>query len=80
MGSAKKADRFKGGNMENLGTGPGGVSAQNQSKEFDRIELAAKIFAPPPIKYKDLENFISEHKLMSGPIFPVRCSHGLHPR
>jgi GWxTD domain-containing protein len=70
MGSAKKADRFKGGNMENLGTGPGGMSAQNQSKEFDRMELAAKIFAPPPIKFKDLENFISEHKLMSGPVFP----------
>jgi hypothetical protein len=34
------------------------------------MELAAKIFAPPPIKFKDLENFISEHKLMSGPIFP----------
>ena len=42
----------------------------NQAKEFDRIELAAKIFAPPPIKFKDLESFISEHKLISGPIFP----------
>jgi len=42
MGTAKKADRFKGG-MENLGTGPG--TSANQSKEFDRIELAAKIMA-----------------------------------
>jgi len=32
--------------------------------------LAAKIFAPPPIKFKDLENFITEHKLINGPIFP----------
>jgi len=68
MGSANKADRFKGGNMENLGTGP--MASQNQSKEFDRIELAAKVFAPPPVHFKDLENFISEHKLMSGPNFP----------
>jgi len=67
MGQAKKADRFKGG-FESLGTGPLGNS--QQSKQFDRIELAAKIFAPPPVKFKDLENAITEHKLMSGPIFP----------
>ncbi len=67
MGQAKKADRFKGG-LENLGTGP--LSSSQQAKQFDRIELAAKIFAPPPIKFKDLESFISEHKLLSGPVFP----------
>jgi GWxTD domain-containing protein len=67
MGQAKKADRFKGG-LENLGTGP--LSSSQQSKQFDRIELAAKVFAPPPIKFKDLESFISEHKLLSGPVFP----------
>jgi hypothetical protein len=27
----------------------------NQGKEFDRIELAAKLFAPPPIKFSDLD-------------------------
>ncbi len=67
MGMAKKADRFKGG-FENLGTGP--LSSSQSSKEFDRIELAAKLFAPPPVKFKDLENFITEHKLINGPIFP----------
>jgi hypothetical protein len=67
MGSAKKADRFKGG-FENLGTGP--LASGQQSKQFDRIELAAKIFAPPPIKFKDLDAFVSEHKVISGPIFP----------
>ncbi len=67
MGMAKKADRFKGG-FENLGTGP--LSSSQASKEFDRIELAAKLFAPPPVKFKDLDNFISEHKLINGPIFP----------
>ena len=64
---AKKADRFKGG-FENLGTGP--LSSSQASKEFDRIELASKLFAPPPVKFKDLDNFITEHKLINGPIFP----------
>jgi GWxTD domain-containing protein len=67
MGQSKKADRFKGG-FENLGAGP--MSSQNQSKEFDRIELAAKLFAPPPIKFHDLESAMSEHKLLTGPVFP----------
>jgi GWxTD domain-containing protein len=67
MGMAKKADRFKGG-FENLGTGP--LSSSQSSKEFDRIELASKLFPPPPVKFKDLDNFISEHKLINGPIFP----------
>ena len=67
MGMAKKADRFKGG-FENLGTGP--LGATQQAKEFDRIELAAKLFAPPPVKFKDLESFMTEHKLLTGPVFP----------
>jgi GWxTD domain-containing protein len=68
MGMAKKADRFKGGNFESLGKGPN--SSSESSKEFDRIEMAAKLFAPPPIKFSDLDAFISEHKLLSGPVFP----------
>jgi GWxTD domain-containing protein len=68
LGQAKKADRFKGG-IESLGLGKS-MGTVEQSKEFDRIELAQKLFAPPPIKFADLENFISEHKLMNGPVFP----------
>src|SRR3569623_203264 len=64
---AKKADRFKGG-FESLGTGP--LESSNQAKQIDRIEMAAKLFAPPPIKFHDLESAISEHKIMRGPIFP----------
>jgi GWxTD domain-containing protein len=69
MGMAKKADRFNGG-MEQLGTGPNATS--NQSKQFDRIELMAKVMAPPPIKFKDLdlEAYMSQHKLLNGPYFP----------
>jgi GWxTD domain-containing protein len=67
MHQAKKADRFTSG-LEALGVGP--MSTQLQSKQFDRIDMAAKLFAPPPVKFKDLESFISEHKLLTGPVFP----------
>jgi GWxTD domain-containing protein len=68
MNHKDKADRFKGGGIERLGAGPMGEGAQG--KEFDRIELQAKIFAPPPVKFKDLNAFVSEHKLLTGPVFP----------
>ncbi len=69
MGQAKQADRFRGG-LESLGTGP--MSGQSQSKQFDRLEQFAKLQAPPVIKFKDLqlESFLSNHKLLSGPFFP----------
>ncbi len=67
MGQAKKADRFNGG-LERLGTGP--MSSMNSSKEFDRLEQYAKLQAAPQIKFKDLEAFISEHKVLNGPVFP----------
>lgn len=69
MGMASKADRFKGG-LENLGPGPD--SSTNQSKEFDRIELMAKLEAPPVIKFKDMDlaEFLSSHKVLNGPFFP----------
>ncbi len=68
MNHKDKTDRFKGNGIENLGGGPMGDMAQG--KEFDRIEMAAKLFAPPPIKFKDLDAFVSEHKLLTGPVFP----------
>jgi GWxTD domain-containing protein len=67
MGKGNKADRFKGG-MEALGTGPN--TQGREARDFDRIDLAAKVFAPPPVKFTDLDAFISEHKLITGPIFP----------
>ena len=61
-----KAQRMGG---DPMGMGPG-AAAQWQNKEFDRIEMAAKLFAPPPVKFKDLDAFVSEHKLLTGPVFP----------
>jgi hypothetical protein len=67
MGQADRKDRFQGG-IEQLGNGP--LRSSQEGKEFDRIELAAKVFAPPPVKFKDLEAFVSEHKILNGPPFP----------
>jgi GWxTD domain-containing protein len=71
MNNQDKTNRFKGNGLEQLGNGPMGDA--NQGKEFDRIEQAAKLFAPPPVKFKDLENdldaFNSSHKLIQGPVF-----------
>jgi GWxTD domain-containing protein len=67
MGHAKKSERGSNG-IEQLGAGP--MQTSEQAKEFDRIDMAAKLFAPPPIKFTDLEAFISEHQLLSGPVFP----------
>jgi len=68
MGKGGKTDRFSGGGLENLGQGPG--TQGNQSKQFDRLQTFAKLSAPPPIKFKDMEGYMSEHKLLTGPPFP----------
>ena len=68
MGKATKADRFSGGGMEQLGAGP--MSDQEKTKQFDRLEMYAKLNAPPPIKFKDLDAYITEHKILTGPPFP----------
>src|SRR5271155_934454 len=60
MGMASKADRFTSNGLETLGPGPDSTS--QASKEFDRLERFAKLQAPPPVKFKDLEEVVS-HKI-----------------
>ena len=67
MGMAKRSQRTAGG-LETLGNGP--MSAQSNAHEFDRLETFAKLQAPPTIKFKDLESFVTNHKLLTGPLFP----------
>lgn len=67
MGMVKRSQRLQGG-LETLGNGP--YSSITQSKEFDRLERFAELHAPPVIKFKDLESFVTNHKLLTGPIFP----------
>ncbi len=74
MGMAQKKDRFNGG-LEQLGTGP--MSSSQQSKEFDRLDTFSKLFAPPPVKYADLDEFLGSAKVLNGPpfIFDVRTDY-----
>jgi len=59
MGMATQAQRFQGG-LETLGPGP--MSADLQTKEFDRLETFTKLQGAPPVKFKDLEEVVS-HKV-----------------
>ena len=74
-GQSKKADRFSGGGLEQLGKGP--LSSMNQSKQFDRLETFSKLFAPPPIKFKDMEQFLTSSRILTGPpfLFDVRTDY-----
>jgi len=53
MGMACKNDRFTRTDGTHLGTGS--MPLPESMNEFTRIELEAKIFQPPAVKYKDLE-------------------------
>ena len=40
------------------------------AKQFDRISQAAKLMGPPPVKFKDMEQYLVTHKVLTGPVFP----------
>src|SRR5271155_1557827 len=71
MGLASKADRFTSNGLETLGPGPN--STTQASKEFDRLERFAKLTAPPPVKFKDLEEVVSHKISMNLMPFDVRA-------
>jgi hypothetical protein len=58
MGLADKTQRFNRTDGTHLGTGPGGVMPESMN-EFSRLELNAKLFKPPAVKFKDLEAVVS---------------------
>ncbi|HWF67123.1 MAG TPA: GWxTD domain-containing protein [Acidobacteriaceae bacterium] len=66
-GQAKRSDRFNNG-FEQIGAGP--LSGSQGGKEFDRMEQYAKLEAAPTIKFKDLDEFITSHRVLTGPFFP----------
>ena len=70
MGMSNKAARFSGGGLEQLGAGP--MSSQLQTKEFDRLEQFAKLQAPPPVKFKDLEEIVNTKLITNLMPFDVR--------
>jgi GWxTD domain-containing protein len=70
MGLASKASRFSGGGLERLGLGP--QSANQSTKQFDRLEQFAKLQAPPPVKFKDLEEYVNTKLITNLMPFDVR--------
>jgi GWxTD domain-containing protein len=74
MGLANKTARFQGGNgLEKLGLGP--MNADEQGKEFDRLETYAKLQAAPPVKFKDLEEAVTSKVILNPMPFDVRYDY-----
>ena len=57
MGMASKADRFTRSDGMTIGQGMGGQP--EAMEEFTRLDLYAKIFRPPPVKFKDLKAVVT---------------------
>jgi GWxTD domain-containing protein len=71
MGMSSKTQRFTGSGLERLGAGP--MSSDLQTKQFDRLEQFAKLQAPPPVKFKDLQEELVSSKVILNPMpFDVR--------
>ncbi len=54
MGLSSKADRFTRSDGTRMGMPMGGVQSRRYN-QFERLQLHADIFRPPPVKFKDLE-------------------------
>lgn len=60
LGMASKTDRFTHGGLEQLGQSP--LNADQNAKQFDRLDQFYKLQKPPTVKFKDLEEVVS-HKI-----------------
>ena len=58
MGLANRADRVN----NPFGANAGPLQGMQNSKQFDKMEMLAKLQAPPPVKFKDLEEVVT-HKI-----------------
>jgi GWxTD domain-containing protein len=74
MGKSTKADRMNGG-LEQLGDGP--MAQSQNAKQFDRLDQYSKIFQPPPVKFADMDEFLTSSKILPGPpfLFDVRTDY-----
>ncbi len=57
MGLSNRTDRF-----DPFAANPGTMQAMQNSHEFDKMAMLAKVQSPPPVKFKDLEEVVS-HKI-----------------
>jgi GWxTD domain-containing protein len=59
MGMASKANRFVRGDGTHLAAPADGGQEPANLDEFNRLDLEAKIWQPPPVKFKDLEEIVT---------------------
>jgi len=72
MGLSTQAARFTRSDGSTAPLGPAGTSAQDSQNEFTRLEQFAKVQAPPPVKFKDLEEVVSSRILRNQISFDYR--------
>jgi GWxTD domain-containing protein len=70
MGLSSKAQR-----MDPFAANAGPEQGLQNSKEFDKLETLAKVNAPPPVKFKDLEEVVSHHININLMPFEVRTDY-----
>jgi GWxTD domain-containing protein len=72
MGLSTQAARFTRSDGSTAPVGPGGTSGLESQNEFTRLEQFAKVQAPPPVKFKDLEEVVSSRILRNQISFDYR--------
>lgn len=70
MGLTQKSQR-----MDPYAANAGPEQGLQNSKEFDKMEMLAKVQAPPPVKFKDLEEVVSHHINLNLMPFEVRTDY-----
>jgi GWxTD domain-containing protein len=72
MGLSSQAARFTRSDGSTAPLGPAGSNAMDSQNEFTRLEQFAKVQAPPPVKFKDLEEVVSSRILRNQISFDYR--------
>ncbi len=72
MGMSTQSARFTRTDGSTAPLGPAGTSALDSQDEFTRLTQFAKVQAPPPVKFKDLEEVVSSRILRNQITFDYR--------
>jgi GWxTD domain-containing protein len=72
MGMSSQAQRFTRSDGSTAPLGPAGTNNLDSNEEFTRLEQFVKVQAPPPVKFKDLEEVVSSRILRNQISFDYR--------
>jgi GWxTD domain-containing protein len=72
MGMSTQAQRFTRTDGSTAPLGPAGTNNLDSNEEFTRLEQFVKVQAPPPVKFKDLEEVVSSRILRNQISFDYR--------